>query len=469
MTALVVASVTLLLLIIAITLRPLLRKGVTPLARGQFDRAVYRDQLAEVEADLARGVIGGAEAEAARLEIQRRLLAVSDTPSTTPATGLRSPRLAGVLAVLVAGGAGGLYWQLGAPALSDTAHVVGAAAAAETKDAAAPAAPPGHSDFRAAAEKLQQKLAADPNDAESWELYARTESRIGDWQRATDAYRRAIDLGRKSAGLFAGYGEMLVLGAQGVVLPPAREAFNKALGAQPGNEIARFYLALADSQAGEARKAVDEWVSLASALADDDPMREEIANRVAAAARSGGFEPPKLPAAQAAAADPHKGPTDDQMAKAAKMSPEDREKMVAAMVDQLAAKLKANPNDVDGWLRLANAYGVSGKYDQATDAFDHAAALRPDDPTIKLESVATLIARLEPTDPIPPRAVTLLHEVSAVAPDAPEVLWYLGIVAAREGRRAEARGDWTRLLAKLDSGSEDYHMVQKALTELKAE
>ena len=157
------------------------------------------------------------------------------------------------------------------------------------------------------------------------------------------------------------------------------------------------------------------------------------------------------------------------MAKAAKMSPEDRDKMVAAMVDQLAAKLKANPNDADGWLRLANAYGISGKYDQATDAFDHAAALRPDDPTIKLESAATIIARLDPSDPIPPKAVTLLHEVSAVAPDAPEVLWYLGVVAAREGRRDEARGNWTRLLAKLDSGSEDYRTVQKALAELKTE
>ena len=467
MISLAIACVVLLFLVVIVTLRPLLRAGSTPLARGQFDRAVYRDQLAEIDADLARGAIGAKEAEAARLEIQRRLIAVPDAPAASPVPVFRSTRLAGVLAVLLAGSAGGLYWQLGAPALTDASPMVAQASAAEAN---APLPPAGHSDFRAAAEKLQQKLAADPNDAESWELYARTESRLGDWQRSADAYHRAIDLGRKDAGVLAGYGEMLVLGAQGVVLPPARDAFKQALVAGPGNEIARFYLALADSQAGEARKAVDEWVDLAGVLAEDDPMREEIANRIAAASRSGGFEPPKLPAAPpVAATDAHNGPTEAQMAKAAKMSPEDRDKMVAAMVDQLAAKLKANPNDADGWLRLANAYGISGKYDQATDAFDHAAALRPDDPTIKLESAATIIARLDPSDPIPPKAVTLLHEVSAVAPDAPEVLWYLGVVAAREGRRDEARGNWTRLLAKLDSGSEDYRTVQKALAELKTE
>ena len=143
--------------------------------------------------------------------------------------------------------------------------------------------------------------------------------------------------------------------------------------------------------------------------------------------------------------------------------------MIQDMIDKLATKLKANPNDADGWLKLANAYGVQGKLDLASDAFDHAAALRPNDPTIKLESVATIIAKLEPSDPIPAKAVTLLHEVSAVAPDAPEVLWYLGIVAAREGRKDEAKGDWTRLLAKLDSASEDYQTVQKALGSLKTE
>jgi len=68
---------------------------------------------------------------------------------------------------------------------------------------------------------------------------------------------------------------------------------------------------------------------------------------------------------------------------------------------------------------------------------------------------------------LPPRAITLLKDVSAVAPDAPEVLWYLGVVAARDGRPAEARDKWTRLLASLPAGGEDAKMVQAALGELK--
>ena len=461
---------------------PLLRASRTNFQRGQFDRAVYRDQLSEIDNDLARGVLDAGEADAARLEVQRRLLAVR-ADAAQPMQTSRSPRLAVATALLVAGGAGGLYAVLGAPTLEDVPHVIAsaqaqtvaqsapqAAAAASPHDTAAPAAgkPDGHGDYRAAADKLRQKLESEPNNAEGWELYAHTESRIGDYQRATDAYRRAIDLGRKVPSAYDGLGEMLVLGADGIVLPPAKDAFQDALTLEPGNAVARFYLALADSQAGEAHKAVDAWVSLAGYLPADDQMREEISRRIADAARSGGFDAPKMPDGKSAA-DAQAGaggPTPDQMAAAANMSPADRDKMIQTMIDQLAARLAKEPNDFEGWMKLANAYAVQEKTDKAVDAFDHASRLKPNDPTIKLDAVAAMIAPLHPTDTIPPKAVTLLHEVSAVAPEAPEVLWYLGIVDAREGRPEQARVSWTKLLGDLDEGSQDRQMVQTAIDQL---
>ncbi len=360
---------------------------------------------------------------------------------------------------------GGLYWRLGAPALPDVPFADRPVAQQEPGATGGEAAP--HQDMRDAAARLAQKLQADPANAGGWVLYARTESMLGDWQKAADAYKRAIDLGQKDADVLAGYGEMQVMAADGIVSPAAHDTFAAALAADAGNGVARYYLALADSQAGDGHKAVAEWLELAAGLPEDSPMREAIAGRIAEAAKNGGFDAPPMPKGlpPEAASD---GPTPEQMQAAASMAPAERAKMISGMIEQLATRLKAEPNDLDGWLRLGRAYAVQGKGDLAVDAFDHAAALKPDDQSIKLQLVAALLSGLKPGDPLPPRAVTLLTQVSAVAPDAPEVLWYLGVVAARDGRISEAREKWTKLIAALPPDGEDSKMVQAALAQLPA-
>ena len=168
MIALMLAGAVLLLLVVAGSVLPLLRRPTELPSRAQFDRAVYRDQLGEVDNDVARGVLSANEAGPARLEIQRRLLGVKSSLTTPTSPPTRSPRMAVAMAVVVSAGAGGLYWQLGAPSLPDTPFLI---ASAQAQTPAPTASSPhsggnGHTDFRAAAEKLQQKLAADPNNAE---------------------------------------------------------------------------------------------------------------------------------------------------------------------------------------------------------------------------------------------------------------------------------------------------------------
>jgi cytochrome c-type biogenesis protein CcmH len=138
-------------------------------------------------------------------------------------------------------------------------------------------------------------------------------------------------------------------------------------------------------------------------------------------------------------------------------------------VEKLAAKLKEQPNDLEGWLRLARAYTVQGDGAKAVDAYDHAAALKPGDPEIKLHTAAALLTGLKRGDTVPPRAVTLLAEVATVAPDAPEVLWYQGVLAVHQGRFPEARDKWTQLAASLTPGGEDEKMVRAALDQLPAQ
>ena len=89
-------------------------------------------------------------------------------------------------------------------------------------------------------------------------------------------------------------------------------------------------------------------------------MRDEIAHRIADAAKNGGFAPPPLPKGLAAEAPPP-GPTAEQMDAAAAMSPEQRAQMIAGMIDKLAAQLRQQPNDLDGWLRLGRACLGAGR------------------------------------------------------------------------------------------------------------
>jgi cytochrome c-type biogenesis protein CcmH len=357
--------------------------------------------------------------------------------------------------------------RFGAPSLPDAPFA--GRLAQRTDQAPAPEAAP-HLDMRQAAQALEQKLHADPTNAEGWVLYARTVSMLGDYQKAGVAYRQAISLGQKSPDVLAGYGEMLVLSADGIVPPAAHDTFTEVLAADPRNDVARYYLALADEQAGEEQRAIDRWLALAADIPDDSPMRESIARGVAEAAKAGGLTAPALPKGTPPQpqqdADTQTGPNQDQMGAAAQMPEGERKELIRSMVAQLAARLQTSPDDVEGWLRLGRSYAVLDEPDKAVDAFEHAAKLKPDDASIKVQEFQTLIAKLQPSDPLPPRAVELLRQVAAIAPDQPEALWYLGVQAARDGNADEARRDWTKLLGTLPADGEDAKLVKSALDTL---
>jgi cytochrome c-type biogenesis protein CcmH len=452
------AFVVLTIAVVALLCLPLLR-GVPVVAdRGYFDRVVYRDQLKEVDRDLSRGVLNATEADAARLEIQRRLLAVQVGPPAATTSSARSPYLTGIVALCVIAGAAGLYWRYGAPSLPDAPFV------AQVVQRTATPQDTQHLDMQQAAARLEQKLLADPSNAEGWALYARTESMLGDFKKAGAAYRHAIDLGQKTADVYASYGEMIVLTTEGIVSPAAQEVFNSALAADAKNDVARYYLALADGQAGNEKQAIDKWLALAADLPSDTPMREAIARGIAEAAKAGGIAAPKMPQG----AVPKGGPNDDEVASAAQLPEGQRNELIRGMVAKLAERLQKDPDNVDGWAQLGRSYAVLGDTAKSVDAFDHAAKLKPDDVSIRLLEFQALIATWQPEDKLPPTAVAVLRQVAAKAPDQPEVLWYLGIDAAHDGNPEQARNYWTRLIKALPSDGADAKMVKQALDALPA-
>jgi cytochrome c-type biogenesis protein CcmH len=246
--------------------------------------------------------------------------------------------------------------------------------------------------------------------------------------------------------------------AAGTVTPAAESAFRQVLKADPHSPMARYYLAVAAMQAGEPRQAIDALQALLAEMPADSPLRVQLGQKIAEAARAAGIPVPELAKGLAPA-----GPTPDAMANAAAMSDEQRQAMISGMVAKLAAEQEANPRNLDGWLRLGQAYAVLHQQDKAADAYDRAAKLRPDDVSIRLQALRALLSGQSPTEKLPPRVLDLLKQVEVTAPDEPLVLWYLGLAAAQDHRVADARGYWGRLLVKLPSDGADAKTVQSAL------
>lgn len=443
--------------VLTVVVAPLFASARAAPDRAAFDRAVYRDQLKELERDCARGLIGGSDAALARLEIERRLLATdqTDAASVPPSTRPR-PLVAVVLALLVAGGAAAIYLARGSPGVPDMPY-------AERGPERALVAAHGETDLTATAAALAKRLAATPNDAEGWLLYARTTAALQQWQKAADAYHHALQLTHDRPDVAAAYGEMLVMAADGIVTPAAHDAFAAALAKDPQDTPARYYLALGDAQAGRVKTAIAAWQKLAADAPADAPIRVALKQRIAEAAASVGMTPPPL--APPAAAAP--GPSAAEMAAAAKLSPAARSAMIRSMVEKLAADLKAAPDNLSGWLRLARAYAVLGEKEKAVDAYDEAGRLSPDDAEIPLDAAEVLLQGFDIHEPIPARAVALLQRARTLDPDAPTALWYLGLAAAQAHRFDAARADWQRLLTVLPAGSEDAKTVAAALGAIK--
>jgi cytochrome c-type biogenesis protein CcmH len=421
-------------------LLPLLRPRSAGPAAGEYDQAVYRDQLRELDRDVGRGVLTEAEAASARLEVQRRLLAASAMPVRAARTG-RSPVVATVVVLIVVGGSVGLYLRMGAPAMPDMPF------ASRTIDTRT-------EQIAQALVRLKQAAEAEPKNAQAWLNYGRALGELSQWSLAADALKHAIDLGQDNADIMAAYGELLTLSAGGSVVPAARAAFASALAKNPTQQTARYYSALATGQDGNPAKAIEMLQALLADLPADAPERADIALRIADAAKAAGIPAPAL-----AAGRPATMPGGDAQQQA----------MIRGMVDGLAAKLAANPSDLDGWLRLGQAYAVLHEVGKAADAYKHAIALKPGDAAVLQQAAQGMLSNQPATAQITPDELDVLRQLEALTPGQPAVLWYLGLAAAQGGRPGEARAYWGRLVKTLPPDGEEAKTLTAALGALRGD
>lgn len=321
---------------------------------GGNEAAVYRDQLAEVERDLAGGLIGASEAEAARVEIGRRLLAADDLQHNLPAqanAGLR--RIAAIVALVgLPLAAVAIYVPLGSPQLGDFPF----AARSRAPDAAQP--------LENLIAQVEAHLENNPTDGRGWTVLAPVLARLGRHEDAVRAWRNAITYGGDSAERRADLGEVIAAAAGGVVTGEAKAEFERAVAMNAEEVKANYFLGIAAEQDGRKDDAATIWKAMLAKAPADAPWRSLVLSALSrldggvSVPAPGGVTAPTL--------------SNEAMAAAKDMNDADRGTMIRGMVDRLATRLKQNGDDVDGWLRLVRAYMVMGERDKAMGALSDA-------------------------------------------------------------------------------------------------
>ena len=346
--------------------------------------AVYRDQLSEIDRDIERGVLSAEQADAARTEVQRRILAAdqrikkqqpTDTIEQTSANKPVRAIAAGFIVLFIAGGFG-LYLDLGNPTMPDRpitsrADEINAVRMAQTADE------DRQSVLNRAVSDLSQRLLENPDDLRAWELLGASLMALGRPEEAQTAFLETVKRSGRDGDYLAMYAESLIRSNNGQINTTARGVLREAEKTDSTDPRIQFYLGLADAQEGNVGAAVDRWIALANGAPGDAPWLPMVVGRINEAALAQGID---IEGRLNLAENTSPGPSQEDIAAAQEMTPEEQQQMIMSMVNGLAERLEAEPNNPDGWARLMQAYMVLGREDDAKAAFEKASTVFADQP-----------------------------------------------------------------------------------------
>jgi len=364
--------------VLAALLFPLLRTRLADVpARAEYDIAVFKDQLSELDRDIERGLLNEDEAEAARVEILRRMLAAAGMEDAGRDTNPGQSRLlAAVIGIIVPVASFGFYLYLGEPNAPNQAF-------AKRNIAEEISQRQGKLDKREVLQmtaKLEESLKKDPMNLQAWKLLARTYLTISEFERALAAYEQAMEVGSRHPNIVSSYAEALVMQAQGQITVKARGLFQDIFEADALNPKARYYLGLSLAQEGRVTEALQAWVDLRAVSPFAARWLGAVDMQIERAAKDLGIAPwsikptPEALALAKTLPPPTSstpsvpGPNRADMEAAQKMTAGDRSKMIRSMVKRLAERLADEPDDLEGWKRLARAYEVLGETEKAKQA-----------------------------------------------------------------------------------------------------
>ncbi len=370
---------------------PLLRRRQTDKPTAAYDLRVYREQLAGVDRDLARGVIAKADAERVRTEISRRILAADAQANHQSVASGPSRSVSAIamilMAVILVGGTLVLYRQMGAAGFPDmplSARLEMAEdmrtnrpSQPELESMVAPVAAPALDESYAnLLRQLRDTVAGRPDDIQGHMLLAQHETNAGNFKAGYEAQKRVIELSgdAASAAAYADLAEMMILAASGNVSPEAEAALQQALERDPDLGPARYYWGLMLAQTGRPDLAYRVWADTLRTAPAGAPWANIIHGQIEELAyRAGVFNAPDLGAAPAAP-----GPSQEDMQAASELTPEERQEMILGMVNQLSDRLATEGGAPEEWARLIAALGVLGDTERAQNIRNEALAVFAD-------------------------------------------------------------------------------------------
>ena len=354
---------------------------VTAADTAAGDMAVYRDQLAELEADAARGLIPASEADGARTEVARRMIKAAEEAtarrptSAAPSPAISAPRILTISAAAIPLLGLALYLQLGAPELP--ARPLSARLATPIDDRGNSAAA---NDIMA---KIEAHLRDHPEDGRGWSVIAPAYFSQGRPLEAAAAYERAIALAGENVERLAGLAKSNLVLGNGIVNDIARNAYERALKLDPGFPEARFWLAISQEQNGRVAQAIEALRKLAAEADPTSPWRGAAEERIKALTGGDTSAPPGAPATAQAAPPPpasaspgplRKDPSPSEFVAAAQqLAPEMREAMIGGrMIPKAQDAVKQNPKDFSAWRRIVTGHMALGHTAEALSALEDA-------------------------------------------------------------------------------------------------
>ena len=361
---------------------PLVRRYENYKDMASAGTSIFTDQLREIERDRGLGVIGEKEAELAKIEIERRLIAAARNVTAPKPISPTWRTVALVAAVgFVVLGSVNFYALRGSP--DKTGRPPPSPVAATAQEPAQNAAgTPTASEVDAMIGKLAKRLEQNPNDADGWRMLGWSYFNTQRYEESAAAYGKAMAIDPANPDYKAGHAEALVQNAQGMVTPRAQDLFAEVPKADPKELRARFYMALAREQAGDFSSALDGWLSLLADAPSDAGWVPNVKNRVADLAKKTGRD---VSAAMTSAP----AISQEEMAAVKALPAEDQQAMIKGMVERLAEKLAQSPHDSESWLRLICSRMVLNQPDLAKEALKKALAEFAGDPAISNQIAAS--------------------------------------------------------------------------------
>ncbi len=321
--------------------------------------------------------------------------------------------------------------------------------------------------IRTMVDRLAARLQQQPDDIDGWRRIARAYAVLGEQDKAADAEAHIAKLEGGAAEPTAG--ASTAGPAPGAPGGPS-ESDVAAAQTMTDEQRSQMIRTMVDRLAARLQQQpddIDGWRRIARAyavLGEQDKAADAEAH--IAKLEGGAAEPTAGASTAGPAPGAPGGPSESDVAAAQTMTDEQRSQMIRTMVDRLAARLQQQPDDVDGWRRLARAYAVLGEQDKAADALSHAAQLAPKDPDLLVSYGNALLALGTPGAEPPAKAIEVMRQALQIDAGRPEALWVVGLAEAAHGDKPAATALWSKLLAQLSPGTPQYIEVKQRLDSL---